>query len=436
MKPFGRPRGVRWAGLSKGRMSFAAMWIVCVAVGLFPQTWAIAGEPTTTEPGFPTTLPPEQLDPTVEGKLKRAEELLKDNQFEEAVAPALAAVRQAAGDAKDRVLLDRAVRFVLQLADRAKEAERYGVAQHCYAQVRSMYPDKLLSGEPLLGLADVARLTDRNWEAYEYYSAYLKLSNRTPDHRGELGMGLTCVALGQNASAVIYLRTAVRRSPNNAEAHMALARALQGENKNREAVESARRAIQLDEAQPPEKRRRDYRYYLAVILKSAQQTDEALAVARELADTLRSAIKMDPTTVKNIDDLERVLILRYQLLEMQTKTEEGSKNPQLYLELAQVVEEQGAIQQIRAQYRAIENVLIAQQLQPENTTILLRLAGLYRLVGNTNEAIKAYQEILKISPGQTDAKEALRSLGAPLTAPEPTSAPATAPISASGAKGR
>jgi len=390
---------------------------------------AKGGEPTTAPSELPTTLPLQQ-DPTVEGKLQQAETALKDGRYDEAVAVAMAALRQAAQEAQNReprtrTLLDNTVQFVLRLAERAKENDRLDAAYVCYSQLRTMYAPTIRS-EPLLGMADVARLSRRSWEAYELYRDYIKLPNRPRDHRGELGMGLTCLALGQFSSAVHYLRAAVRVAPNNSEARMGLARALHGKHENREAVEEARRAVQLNDAEPPEKRRREYRYWLSVILKDAGQFEEAVATVRQLTDSIRAAIKADPAKLDLIDDLDRALTLRHQLLETQSKSEPGSRDPRVFMELAQVVEEQGALMQIRAYYRSLEHMRVAQKLQPDNVGILFEIGKLYRMVGNTGEAIAAYQEILRLAPGNSEAKEVLRAMGAPLTPTEPTTRTTTA----------
>jgi len=381
-----------------------------------------AAESPTTALGLPTSLPAEQ-SPTVEGKITMAEAALKNGDFAQAVAAATAAIRQASLEGKDRTVVENIVRFVLRVADQAKDAGRLGIANHCYSQIKSMYPPSVL-WEPQFGLAEVARLSNRPWEAYELYADYLKLPNRPRDHRGDLGMGLTCLMNNQHNQAIHFLRTAVRLAPNNPEAHMGLARALHGVHKNPEALAEARRGVQLDDALPPEKRVREYRFWLAIILKDAQQLDEAAVTARQLTDSIRAAIKADPTNMDLVEQLQKALILRYQILEAQAKTDQGSKDPKVFLERAQVVEEQGVIAQLKNYYRALDEVIAALRLQPENVASLLQAGRLYRMVGNTDEAISAYQQILKVSPGQTEAKEALRAMNAPLA---PTSEPTSRP---------
>jgi tetratricopeptide (TPR) repeat protein len=382
---------------------------------------------------MPATLPV-ALEPTVEGKLRQAEAAMSKGRYGEAVSPAFSGLRQALvesrkGDPRATALYDQMQRLCFKLAEQALQAKQYDVAGHCYSQLRNMYPPSVTT-EPLLGAADVARLRGGGfWEAYELYGEYLKQPNRPRDHRGELGMGLTCLALGQHSQAAYYLRNAIRLAPNLAEAHMGLARAYHGAKQFSKAAEAARKAVQLDDGEPPEKRHREYRYWLALVLKDAGQFDEAIATARQLTDSIRASIKAQPGDPELIDQLDKALTLRFQFLDSQSRTDQGSKDPRVFLEMAQVIEEQGAIQQVRAYFHAIELVLGALSLQPEDVNAGLRLGGLYRQVGNAAEAIKVYQGVLKVSPDNQEAKETLRAMGAPLAAPEPTvtSGPTTLP---------
>ncbi len=421
--------------------------IVVVSAGGVPA----ATSPLTADPSgvaAPTTLPAE-LDPTIQGKLEQSEAFLKADNYADAVRAAVGALRQAVDETRkttpptdeSRAVLETVVSFTLRLADQAKKAGELGVAQHCYTQVR--YVDST-RWEPVLGLADVNRMAGQILAASDLYEVYLGMKGRPLDHRGHLGKGLCNLAMGHFGSAEFNLRKAIRAAPLNAEAHMGLARALHGRQRAKQAVAPAETAIRLDQKAPEDERHREYPYYLAMILKDADQLDRALTVARQLSDSVRGELQGSPTNVELVNHLEKVLLLRYGLLETLSATEQGRRDPQIFVEMAQVLEDLGTIRQIKVYLNALELLAKAQALDPEKVDVLLRQARLYRLVGARDAVIAAYQAALQVSPGNEQAKTALREMGAPLAPPEPAptsapapgSAPVSAPVSAPSAGGR
>jgi len=394
----------------------------------------VGAEATDGDVPVPTTIAAEPPR-TAEAKLQQAEDLLKAGEFAESARIVVSALSQAVSEANssDPAAKTRGVntyknarRLLLQLAKQAVDAEELGVAMSCYTRLHNQQPT---AWEPLLGLADVSRLAKRPWEAYEYYRDYLKMKGRPQDHRGQLGFGLVCLDLAQPRVARRYLEEAVKLAPRNAEAHMGLARALHGLRKAKEALAHAEQAIGLDDEAPPEKRHPEYRYWLALLLKDARQSDRAIAVARQLTDSVRGSIRDDPTNMGQIDRLDKALELLQQLLEGQTETDQGRRNPNVYLDLVKVIEDRGAITQIRTHLRALAVLEGGLELQPGNVDMLLQQAQLYQLAGYRDEAVKAYQAVLKVSSGNDAAKKALRQLGAPL-------APTTATAGSTGTSSR
>ncbi len=411
----------------------APSWVVgVVCLGLsvtLGPVRTVDAEATDGDIPVPTTIAAEP-PATAEAKLQQAEDLLKAGEYAESARVTVSALSQAVSEANsdDPAARTRgtntyknARRFLLQLAKQAVEAEELGVAMSCYTRLHNQQPT---AWEPLLGLADVSRLAKRPWDAYEYYRDYLKMKGRPQDHRGQLGFGLVCLDLGQPRVARRNLEEAIRLAPRNAQAHMGLARALQALRKAKEALAHAEQAAALDNEAPPEKRHPEYRYWLALILKDARQTDRAIAVARQLADSARGRIREDPADVNGIDRLDEALKLLQQLLEEQAETDQGRRNPSIYLDLVRVIEDRGAIDQIRTHLHALTVLEKGLEQQPGNVDMLLQKAQLYQLAGYRDEAVKAYQAVLKVSSGNDAAKKALRQLGAPLAPPEPTTATA------------
>ncbi|MBN1344137.1 MAG: tetratricopeptide repeat protein [Phycisphaerae bacterium] len=381
------------------------------------------------------TLPPE-LDPTAGGKLAQAKAFLAQGEMVNALRAGASAARQAFREVsktrKPSADFDSAIRFLLDMGKQAISKDELGIARDCYTQVRQL--DKKM-WEPVLGLAEVMRLSGQSWEAFQFYGDYLKMPNRPRDHYGELGMGLVCLALGQNDSARMYLERAVNLAPNDAEAKIGLARALHARYKYKEALAYAKKAVADDRNAPPDKRHPEYRYWLALMYKDAGQLGDAIREAKELSDSIRGDFAGRPDDVALVDKLDQVLTLRYELLEAQAKTDRGRRSVEVYLEMAEVIESQGALLQLRSYLRALSALTPALEFAGNDAGLRLEIGRLYRLVGNRNEAVKAYQSVLEVSPGNAKAKEVLREMKAPLEAPKATSttAPATTSTTTSAA---
>jgi len=370
------------------------------------------------------------LAESIEGKLNQGKAFIADGDYSSASRATLAAAAQAIQEyrrkprpARAEERLNTAIDALLALADQALAAQEFGVARHCYNQLHGVRRPS--EWEPLLGLAEVSRLSGQPWEAYQFYSDYLKLPSRPRDHRGELGLGLVSLQLGNLRTAQHYLERAVRLAPRNAEASMALARALHGVNKHKEAISHAETAVRIDLTAPPEERHVEYQYWLAIILKGSGEYDRAVAVARRLNESVLARFKEDPTDPERIQQLNQVLELRYGLLEDLAGTDLGGRDPQTFVDMARVIEDQGAVKQIEAYLQALTMLEKAKMLQPESVNVLLQQGRLYRLAGDRKRAVEAYQAVLKVSPGHEDAKTTLREMDAPLAPTEPTSAPTT-----------
>jgi tetratricopeptide (TPR) repeat protein len=393
------------------------------------QGTVVCAEDAAADIILPTTLPAE-LPETVDGKLDQAEAHLNAGELVEALQVGVAAVRQALRDAMGSTpsdpgalaTYDTATRFMLRLGDRAVEVGDLAVAQSCYYQVHRRRNDMW---QPLLGLADVARLSGRTWEAFEYYSEYLEMKGRPRDHRGDLGIGLTYLDLGKPRLAYVHLDRAVQLAPNNAEAKMGFARALYKTGKHKEALKHAEKAVELDNREPPEKRHRDYRYFLAIACRDAGEPERADREARQLANAIRAEMKQDPTNDRLLDQLDRVVVMRFGLLDSESKTDAKRRDPQIRIEMARLVEDRGLILQIKTYLEALAFVLKAWELDPKNVAVLRELGRLYRLVGDRDHAIEAYQTLLQVSPGHDEAKKALRDMDAPLAPPKPTTTTAS-----------
>ncbi len=421
----------RWRPLGKtGRTTRWARAACLVLLALaVPPARAEAPPTPDAASSLPSTLPAE-LPESVAGKLDWAEKQAKADKLAEAAGAIVQAVRQAVVEARKTDPPDRdamevyenALQALVRLADHALEAGKLGVARHCYTQARGMNPRL---SQTVYGLAEVARLAGQPLEAFQLYGDYLKM-DRPLDHRGDLGMGLACLALGKPSLARWHLEKAVRVAPNNAEAKMGLARALHDSYSYKEAMPYAEQAIALDDAAPPEERHLEYRYWFALILNKAKQPDRAIAVSRKLTDSVRSRIKEDPTNLELIDGLDRALALQYELVSAQTKTNRGGRDPRVYMEMAQLIEARGAIQQIRVSRRALAALMKAREIDPQNVNLLLRIGEVQRMVGDRDGSIETYQTVLNKAPGNEVAKQALRDMGAPLKPPTTTSTASSA----------
>jgi tetratricopeptide (TPR) repeat protein len=410
--------------------ALAARWfvvVVCAGGLAMVATPVVRGESAEES----IVLPEEgmrELPQSIDGKLAEAKRQLEGQEFAEAAVAAVAAFRQAVqqavgnpGNLDARRRVEGMVPFMNNLARQALDGGDLAVAQHCYKEVRRVAPTV---PETVLGLAEVARLGGRPWEAFQQYTDYLKMSERARDHRGDMGMGLVCLQLNKYSLALDYLQRANKSAPNSAEAAMGLARAYMGKHLYKKAQPIAERAVNLDDAAPPDKRHPEYRYYLAQILRGAGQLDRAVAIARQFVDSVRSNLRDSPGDGELIDQLDTALAVRLQLLQEQMRTDEGRRNPQVRLEMARTIEDQGLIRQIRSQLSALNLLQGLLEEQPENVDVLLAIARLCRLVGKKDDAIAAYQRILEVSPGNEMAKKTLREMGAPLQAPKPK-APST-----------
>ncbi len=413
----------RWAARNGSRRRHTGALAVCLA-GLVMTSKVTLAEQAPS----PATLPqglPAQLPDTVPGKIDQVEKALQQADYPEAGRAAIAAVtqslRQARVDSSKMTLFATAVQSLLQVASAAKEAGDYQTAAHCYSQARSVRSDL---SEPILGLAEVARLTGQSWEAFRLYGDYLKVpaTERPQDERAHLGLGLVCLSLGQNSTALYHLKRATQIAPNNAEALMALARAQWQCRKWKDAVKTGERAVAIDDQQPEDKRNPQYRYWLSHIYNDAGEFDKGLEACRRSNAALRDQLKRYPKDLGLLNDMERGLDLHSQLLNKVMNTPTGRQNPSLHLELASVIEAQGAIKQIRHELHALELLTGAVEAFPKNADLLLAVGRLARLVGDSETAIGAYQAILKIDPDRAQAKEALREMGAPLQSPTTTAA--------------
>lgn len=431
-EPYRSPEGFPSArgGRSMIVRGMMRTWLTClVVVGVAGAS--SPAETVDTEAPIPESLKPE-LAPTVKGKIEQVDEFVKQGDYTEAARAVSSAIRQAIKEYRAKTgtqaTYNDAMNRTLKLGDQALEAEEYGVAQHCYVQVRSVRKDL---PPPVLGLAEVARLSHQYMEAYQLYHDYLKMPRRSQDHRGDLGIGLACLEMGQHDSARFYLQRAVNQAPNNAEAKMGLARALFRKNKVQIALKHARVAVDLDDAVPPEKRHPEYRFWLARILGQNNQLDQGIATARQVVASVGSSHKENPTDTELMDKLDQALILLYQLVGKQSTTAEGSQDPRVFMDMARIVEAQGELRQKRVFLIALNVLAKAQELQPEDVNVLRQVGRLHRLLGDRGRIVSTYQEILKISPGDEVAKSVLRELDAPLAPAQPTTTRSTtAPVTA------
>lgn len=370
---------------------------------------------------------PADLDKSVPGKLEQVDAWLGQGNFEEAARAAVAALRQAQRDlqkdSSKTTMFRTAWRTLLKVADVAKQAGAYGIATHCFSQCKTVWPD---ASEPIIGLADTNRLAGRTWEAFRLYDDYMKIpANKRPqDERAHLGQGLVCLDLAQANLALYHLKKACEIAPNNAEARLGLARAQFMTKKFDNAVKSAERAVALDDQQPVDKRHPEYRYWLARIYNASGELEKGIEATRILNNTLRDQVKRNPTDRQLLRELEEGLALYAQLLRKHANTPSGRENAALYLEIASIIEAQGAIQQIHRYLDALDMLRGTREKLPQNIDILLAIGRFGRLVGDSETAIDAYQSVLKIASDHEQAKEALREMGAPLQPPAPTTSAA------------
>ncbi len=424
------PAAVRTASASSnqdpraGRTVRLGLWF-CFLVPL-----TVAAEAQRADlPELPAELP-QALEENPNALMDQARSLAKEGNLTEASRAANQASRMAWKDVRSgKGTMDtynKTLEVLTEIGHQAKKADELSVAYRCFSFLRNMNPPR--KWEPLLNLADVARLSNRPWEAFELYSDYLKLkpSDRPQDHRGHLGMGEACLTLGKHQLARYHLERALTLAPNNAECRMALARAIHGMRRYADAVPHAEEAVRQDAARPPEERNPEYRYHLAVILRDAGRLDRGIDIARELTDTAQAELKANPADLEAIGRMERVLDLREDLLTRYMETPQGSQNMEVLVDMAQVLEAQGALKQIRASLSAIEVLNRALELDANNVPVLLQIGRLSRAVGDEESAVQAYQAVLKVSSDNEEAKKVLRELGAPLTAPEATTKAATA----------
>ncbi|MCD6498423.1 MAG: tetratricopeptide repeat protein [Deltaproteobacteria bacterium] len=96
-----------------------------------------------------------------------------------------------------------------------------------------------------------------------------------------IGAGLCAFKMGRLAESVIHFKAAAKANPSNAAAHEGLARIFAARHQSAQAIKEARKAVQLDPANPGR------RYFLAGLLLQAKHGEEAAAEYEQVAARIR-----------------------------------------------------------------------------------------------------------------------------------------------------
>jgi tetratricopeptide (TPR) repeat protein len=229
-------------------------------------------------------------------------------------------------------------------------------------------------------------------DAIAHYGDALRLDPRYSEARRNLGLAL--LDTGRADEALAELNEAVRLSPDAARMHDSLATALLRLGRIAEATTRYREALRLDPGSA------EIRNNLGIALEQQGRLDEALAEFRE-------ALRARPGSARLHDNAGFVLFRLNRHAEAESHLREAIRIDPGYgpahAHLANLLHAGERLPEAVAQYRRALTFPVNRTAAMHND-LGVALAGLGRL----NEAIREFQEALRISPDFEDARGNLR----------------------------
>lgn len=355
-----------------------------------------------------------------------------------------AAAQQAERRLTTAQVLERA-RAAFEQAIEQRDAELVTQATEVVREVLQRDPGNieahLLAGEISL---DVAKLDPRLADFDSARNHFMMVLEAEPNnYRANLGVGRIWNANRVWRQAVAFLEKAeaVAATPEQAidvKREMAIAFAGMG-NKTR-AIEKAAEAVQLDADDLEALRTLTEIRLSAATTDPERYLDQALADAELYLNKCREEAARNPTDREKLVELNEAFdLLLAAVREHHTTLYERDirqqptdklllgKEPEAaaaLLRMAELMREQALVRLTLTEHENLVLVEKAVEYQPENVRYLEALAVLYQRIHDRENAIATSQRILELDPDHEGARQFLESVGAPLSAPEPSPADA------------
>lgn len=213
---------------------------------------------------------------------------------------------------------------------------------------------------------------------------------------------------GDLEGAAHWSEAAAQVAPESAAAHYLLGDVLRKQGMIPEAVESMKRALALAPDNPY------MRSTLGLIYMSQGQREAAISEFERTVKVLPNDLWTNlylASLYLRVDDLDKAAASARRAIAL-------SQHPRAHFVLGTVYRRRGLTEEAIAELaEAVRLVPVWNQASPysvaarEESTYHLALAGAYEDARQSQEAVAAYQAVLKMDPGNVEAAEALRRLG-------------------------
>ncbi|MDB6021911.1 MAG: Tetratricopeptide 2 repeat protein [Pedosphaera sp.] len=243
---------------------------------------------------------------------------------------------------------------------------------------------------------------------YDEAMAHYKLAHEEqPDSPVALyRMGLNHARHGDYATAVGFYQEAMRHGPDSSTVRFNLANALAALGKTDDAAAQYSQSLRLDPNSA------DVHNNLGTMLAHLGRLPEALAQFEE-------ALRLKPDYPEAHDEMGGVLFKLGQAGLAQTHYETAVRlKPDFahaQMKLGLILAQQGHLQE------AVPHLLAARTLEPQNPVVYYNLGAAYEALGQFDEAARAFGEMVRLKPGDEEARKRLAQVEAALR-PKPNDA--------------
>lgn len=354
-------------------------WLSLVVVGVAVVLVSCQGEPSQTST---------YLSPPNQKRLRKAQQALGQNQFQEALGYLDTLTQQTAGSADVFFLYGR-IYTALGQYKKANKAYRKSL------ELQPHYPG---------AWNNIANNAYRQRKYEKAIPLYRRELENNPAPRPWRGMGRAYVQLHKVDSAQAAFEQALQIDSTYAPVHFSLALLYENEGYFNKALHHIRRARQQ---QPANTR---YRYLLGSLLFNLGQTQKAIAHLRYVCDQwpwynsayykLGQALAQQGKQEqgqKYIARAEELRELQEEISYYEQSVRSKRNNPLAHAKLASAYRMAGRYKDAMAAYR---NALY---LDPKNLAVRNNVALLHVLMDNQQQAIKEFKHIVQEQPEHVDA---------------------------------